>query len=137
MPTIDNTRRLLADDFSEEERELITKIGELYNYTIENITNVVNGQLDYANLAKASVSVNLTIGANGIPTVGAEFNAPPNMIGCQVLRAVNTSNAGRFPTNAPFVTFTRQQSGTYRIQHVTGLHEGDSYTLLLELTPSV
>lgn len=139
MSRIDNTRRLLADDYPEEDREFVSLFGEIYNFTVEQITNVINGQIDYSNLTKQLIEITVTVDANGSPTSGAVFTADANMSGSQVLRALNLSTPTNYVNSAPFITFTRVQSATtdvrYQIQNVVGLVPDEQYQLLIELTP--
>lgn len=139
MPRIDNTKRILADDYEEEYREFVSKFGEVYNFAIENITNVVNGRIDYTNLRKQLIEIQVVVDADGTPTTGASFTAEDGMVGSQIIRALNTTTPTNYVTSAPFMTFTKLQSFTtdirYQIQNIKGLVEGEQYSLLIELTP--
>lgn len=138
MALLDTPRRLLLDNISEENREDFRKFSEIYNYFIEQVTNTVNGQLDYQNLTKVLVTVDVTVDTNGNPILGGSFSAPQGMVGHKVLRADNLTNPNTFPTSAPFMTFTASNSGNgiYNIKNVTGLPANNKFRLLVELIPN-
>lgn len=135
MSTVDNTKRILADDFPEDDREFASQFGEIYNFTIENITNAINGQLNYDNLSKELVEITITVDANGTPTTSPDFIASVNMVGSTVIRAVNLLNFANYVQSHPFITYTRVQGEKYRIQNITGLNPDEKYQLLIELIP--
>lgn len=137
MALLDTPRRLQLDNISEDNRDDFRVMAELYNYFIEQVTNTVNGQLDYQNLTKNLITVDVTVDSNGNPILGGSFSAPQGMVGHKVLRADNLTNSSIYPTTAPFMTFTASNSGNgiYNIQNITGLPANNKFRLLVELIP--
>ena len=135
MGKVDNTRRILADDFDKDMREFVSKFGEIYNFTIENITNAINGQLNYDNLRKTLVEIAITVDANGIPLLGGNFVSEADMVGSTILRAINLTTVTNYVDSAPFMTYSRIQGEQYKVEHIAGLRSGENYQLLIELTP--
>ena len=133
MATIDTPKRILADDYPQEDRETIEKLGSILNYFMEQTTNTVNGRLDFENLNRQLIEIAVNINTDGTPIRVTQFVANQGIVGINIIRAVNTTNAVNFPTGAPFITFTSNGQGTYTIQHITGLRPGENFTLSLEL----
>lgn len=134
MSRLDNLRRLTEDgQFNEEQRQVIQKVAEVFNFHMEQVINVVNGNLDFENLKSNIAYVNVTVDTNGTPIQQTEFTSIGGAIGCQVISAQNLDNTVGYPSTAPFVSFTHRGSGVYRINNVTGLISGQKYRLTLKL----
>ena len=52
MPKIDTVKRITTDEFPEESREVAERIGNIYNYFAEQVTNVINGNIDSENTGR-------------------------------------------------------------------------------------
>ncbi len=133
MSTIDTPKRIIVDEYPQEDRETIEKLAIPLNYFMEQVTNTINGRLDFENLNRQAVVITVVTDGTGAPIRQTQFSANNGLLGINVLRAVNTRNPVNFPLNAPFVSFSSNGQGIYTIQHVTGLRSGEDYQLTLEL----
>lgn len=134
MSRLDNLRRLTEDgQFSDEQRQVIQKVAEVFNFHVEQIINVVNGNLDFTNLKSNITYVNVTVDANGTPIQQTDFTSTGGAIGCQVIAAQNRDSTTTYPTSTPFVTFSPVGNGVYRVRNVTGIQAGQRYRLTLKL----
>ena len=134
MSRLDNLRRLTEDgEFTDEQRQVIQKVAEVFNFHVEQIINVVNGNLDFTNLTSKLVQFDITVGANGVPIAKTSFRSNIGAVGSQVISAVNQVNSAIFPASAPFVTFSPLGNGIYEVKHVTGLQSGQKYTIIAKL----
>jgi len=133
MSFIDTPKRIIADEYPEESRETVSKLGQVLNYFMEQVTNTVNGRLDFDNLARSTTQITVNIDANGRPIRQTQFTNNVGLRGLTVIRAQNTSNPAVYPLGAPFISFSSDGTGTYTIQSVTGLQPGNNYLLTLEL----
>lgn len=131
---INRPKRILVEDFSDENKEVAEKIGYVINNFNEEIYNLVSGNLDVDNLRQKIVSINVTVNASGIPTQRTQFRTGlGNQInGIQCIRAENLTNSTTYPTSAPFITFTINNE-IVTISHVTGLNTNNKYKLTLLL----
>lgn len=135
MAFIDNVKPLTVEDFKEEFRRDGEIIAENYNYFSDQVTETINGRIDYENLAKSRITIDITVDSSGIPTRITQFSDIPNVSGISVLRAINLTNSLVYPNTAPFVSFNTINSGFYEVKHVTGLPANNNFRLTLELTP--
>ena len=133
MSFMDSPKRIIADDYQEEDRELIDRLGQTLNFFMEQTTNTINGRLDFDNLNRQLIQISVIIDSNGSPITGGQFSTTQGIIGINTIRAVNTANSSIFPTTTPFVNFTSNGRTTYTIQNISGLQAGQPYTLTLEL----
>lgn len=133
MPRIDNIQRIKVEDFDREQQEVVEKIAIIYNYFAENVSNVINGELDYDNTKNQIIDIEVTVDTNGIPSVSTKFTSRPGLQGTNVVRADNLTNASGYPTSAPFIVYTANGGGVYTINKVTGLVANQKYRLKTEL----
>lgn len=133
MPRIDNTNRLNAEDFPEEYREMVERLAIPYNFFVEQVTNVINGSLDFENLDRNLIQIELDMGENGNPVSTAKFSAERGVQGTNIIRVDNLTNTANYPNTAPFLSFTTNGSGLYTINNITGLEAGNRYRLVIEL----
>lgn len=69
--------------------------------------------------------------STGEPETPAGFQIDFNggrVLGLQVIRVENTTNAGSFPTGGVFITFS-QNGNQVNINHITGLIAGNTYNI--------
>ena len=133
MSTIDTPKRILADDYPQEDRETVEKLGNTLNYFMEQTTNTINGRLDFENLNRQLIEITVIANADGTLIRPTQFVAPQGLVGTNVLRAVNTINAVNFPLGGQNISFSSNGQGTYTIQHITGLRPGETFLISLEL----
>lgn len=125
--------RRLYDDITKkpEEKQLVTSLSIPINNNIEVLYNALNGQLTLSdNLSCTVVQVDVRVDESGIVRNGASFKLKNtlNVIGTQVIDAINLTNSSVFPSGAPFITGAQTQNG-YQINHVTGLPANNIFRL--------
>jgi hypothetical protein len=133
MPSIDTVKRIIADDFKSEDREVAERIGNIYNYFAEQVTNVLNGNVDYQNLNQSVVTLNVSTDTNGSPLRTTQFQASIGLIGTSVINARNLTNRVNYLNSQPFISWSANGRGVYTINNITGLRPGEEYELTLEL----
>lgn len=133
MPQIDNVKRINVEDFPSKDRETVERIANNYNFFAEQVTNVLNGNVDFDNLRRSTVTLELTANANGIPLATTKFSATTGLVGTNVISATNLTNRINFVDGAPFVVFSASGSGAYTIDKITGLVPNNRYRVILEL----
>ena len=134
MARLNNVQRIIIEDFQEEDRATVEKLANILNYFMTQTTDIINGRLDYENINKQLVTIDVTVDANGTPIQATNFAAQAGLRGGQVLRAENLTNRAVFPLSQPFVSFTPVQSGLYKVNNITGLQPGNKYRLTYEVT---
>jgi uncharacterized protein YuzE len=138
MATPPNIRRIRAEDFSAEDRELINKLSFSLNEFMDQTIFVLDGKVDFRNLNQQIVDVNIKASATN-ETDGTIINPPSiktsvkgKVIGVLVINASNRINPAIIPRSQPFVQFT---IGTDRVDilKVSGIQNNSEYTLKLLL----
>lgn len=132
MGQINNVNRILSDDFPEDSQETIERLAEILNPFMEQVANTLNNNVDFSNLAQKVVTLTLTVDINGIPVNVLKFNSTINRAqGCNVINARNLTDSSIFPSSAVQVFFSMDQSGSYKVNKVTGLQANNKYEIKL------
>lgn len=126
-----NYKRIISNDYPVENQKLIEQLGRQLNDGIEQLFAATGGKLTFADNFLCTVKdVEVTVGSTGNPINRTSLSLSNSEIvqGCQVISAVNKSNAATYPTGCPFISFT--QNGTQLfIDNVTGIQANNRYLL--------
>jgi hypothetical protein len=134
MPKLSDIRRIIPEDFSRDDREMVEKIAGSYNDFADEIYEVINGQLDFENLARAKIILDITFDSNGNPvgSNSAKSNLPTvSMVIIGKIQNLTNSSA-RF-TTSPYIDWTYSGNGLIKINYGIGFQAGTKYRLTLEL----
>ena len=133
MAKIDTVKRITTDEFKEEDREVAERIGNIYNYFAEQVTNVLNGNIDSENTGRPIINLTTIVDASGTPIKKTQFVNNTGLRGIKVIRAINNTNRVNYVDGHPFISFITQGTGTYTIENIAGLRANEEYTLIMEL----
>lgn len=134
MGKMRNIRRLTIESFEDSEsKEFVERFAPIYDELLDELTSILNGNIDDENVNGDTKSVSLIVGSDGIPVQTVKFTAETGLIGTRVINQQNNTNSTTYPTAGIVVSWTASGTGTYTINHVTGLTAGDKWTITLEL----
>ena len=134
MAKLDNVKRVVKEDYEAKYHGLIDKLAFVLNSFMEQVTNEVNGNLDFANLKQDAVTVKFTVNASGVPDgSGLLRTAVASPTGFQVIKVVNVDNPTTvFATTQPFISFTSgTSSGVVKIINISGLPANTAFNLTI------
>ena len=130
MAEISNAKRIIAEDFATEDRELVEKLSYVLNNFMLEVVDAFNKNINFSNLNQDLVDVDVTVDSTGKPITPTNIKSSvANVQGMIVIRATNTKNGSIPPKSQPFLTFTPTGSGLYTINNVTGLQDVTKYKL--------
>ncbi len=126
--------KLRTEDFPSDIQDSIGKIGKVYNQFTEQVFRALNGGIDFENLDRQLIDVDITTDSAGKlvnpPQVKLTNRSKVNGINC--VNAINLVNPSIYPTGAPFVSFSTNSS-ILSILNVTGIPVSSQFRLTLEL----
>lgn len=134
MARLNNVQRIIIEDFQQDDRETVSKLANILNYFMTQTTDIINGRLDYDNINKQLVTIDVTVDENGTPIQAVNFAAESGLKGGVVIKAQNLTNSVVYPLAQPFISFTPVQSGLYKVNNIKGLQAGNKYRLTYEVT---
>jgi len=121
--------RIITKDYDEDQQPIVEQLGGQINEGFDPLYSALSNRLNFEDNFLCSVrDVEVTLSASGVPlqrtSVGLSNTLPVKSV--LVLAATNKTNAGVFPTGAPFITY--QQNGNILfIDHITGLPPNNRY----------
>jgi len=141
MAKLEGIKRLVKEDFSQDDQDLIDRLGYVINPAFESISRILNKGIDVtSNLNQQIIDFSLRVDATGslITDKFVRFSLANNQCrGVQVIAAVNLDNPAVYPTTQPFVSFRiTQTAGVLSIENVTGIQANTRYRLTLLLIGS-
>jgi hypothetical protein len=134
MPKLSDIRRIVPEDYEEDFQESAGMIAGSYNEFADEIYQIVNGGLDFDNLARASVSIDIIFDASGNPIGNSTISTNLAYVSMIHIGKVtnNTNKSARF-TQAPYIDWSYQGNGIVKILYGINFTAGSKYTLILEL----
>jgi hypothetical protein len=134
MPKLSDIRRIVPEDFEEEEQELIEGIAGSYNEFADEVYGVINGQLDFENLARAKISLEITFDNTGKPISASSISTSLSFVSMiHIGKIQNITNASLRPSQVPYIDWTYQGGGIVKINYGVGFVAGNKYRLTLEI----
>ncbi len=133
MPFIDTVKRITTEEFKPEDREVAERIGNVYNFFAEQVTNVLNGNIDSENLGRPILSLEISTDSTGKPTQKTQFTSKVGLKGISIIKAVNLTNEVNYLNSHPFISYTANGAGVYEIKNLTGLIASQKYQITFEL----
>jgi hypothetical protein len=132
---INTFKRIIKEEFKEDQREMIDKIAYAVNPFAEEVIKALSNNLTVAdNLAQKFRDVTVEVDATGTPKQPLLFktNLTTNCLGILTMKAVNLTNPTTYPTGYPFLSFT-ELNNILTINNITGLPANNKFTLRLLL----
>lgn len=131
MAKIKNLPRLIAEDFEEENQDLIGKVAFVMNPAFEQLVQAFNKNITVEdNLNMQVKDVEITVNSKGEPTTTTSFKSSlkGTTKGLVVIKVDSLEKTTVYPTSTPFITFT-ESDGQVTINHVTGLVPNSKYQI--------
>lgn len=129
MAKIPNYRRISTGDFSAENSQDMNQLAEILNPFMRDVTDVINGQIDFENLSQNIIQFEATVDSNGVP-VNKQVNiGTPNFNGFNVINARNITNPNTYPTGQPFISAVPTGSQVVNINNISNLPANNKFLL--------
>jgi hypothetical protein len=134
MGQMRNIRRLTIESFQDSEnKEFVERFAPIYDELLDELTSILNGNIDDENVNGETISVSLIVDSTGRPVQTVKFTAETGLVGTRVINQQNLTNTTRYPNSGVNISWTASGTGSYTINHITGLTSGDKWKLTIEL----
>ena len=134
MGRLANVRRINTQDFSNEDQEVVAKIAEVVNFFMDDVVNFANGNVNYENLSKNLVTINLSVDSSGTPVnVNSIETGIINPTYLSVKRVINITNRALYPSGVPLISYTETGSTRVNLDNVTNLAPNNTYNIVIEI----
>lgn len=128
-------RRITEEEYPEDQRELISKLGVILNQFMQQTIDALNKKLNNQNLNRSIKSLTTkTIGGvpQGLILIKPDVNG--SVLGMNVIDCVNNTD-GLAPTGGIFISRTLFK-GLIKVTNITGLQDNKEYTITVEIIGS-
>lgn len=128
---LDNVRIINPTDYPEEMRDSIDILGGNLNDFMQQVVELSRGNIDFDNTAQELFTIDVTVGANGVPTTTAIIRTTKKVIpqGFNVIGARNLTAATSYPTGTPFISFSPKGNFLTEINHISNLPANQKFRL--------
>lgn len=136
MPKLSDIRRIIPEDVDNKSTpsDIVETVAGSYNEFADEIYQVINGQLDFDNLARAKVSIDISFDSAGKPVGNSTISSGLSYVSMlNIGKVQNITNSAVKFTQAPYIDWTLQGNGVIKINYGIGFVAGTKYRLLLEL----
>lgn len=129
MAKINNYRRISTSEYSGENAQMIQTLANSLNPFMREVTDAINGNLDFDNLNQNVIEFEVTVDATGIPQ-NRQVNIGRSAIqGLSVISARSVNNPSVFPTGQPFISFTPTGSNIITVNNISSLPANERFLI--------
>lgn len=129
MAKIPNYRRISTGDFSADNSQDMNQLAEILNPFMRDVTDVINGQIDFENLSQNIIQFEATVDSNGIPVTKQVNIGTSNFNGFSVINARNITNPSIYPTGQPFISAVPTGSQVVNVNNISNLPANNKFLL--------
>jgi hypothetical protein len=136
VPKLSDIRRIIPEDVDSKASptKIVETVAGSYNEFADELYQVVNGQLDFENLARRMITLEITFDPTGKPTNNSSIASGLSYVSMiHIGKAQNLSNSAVKFTQTPYIDWTLQGNGIVKINYGIGFQSGSKYRLVLEL----
>lgn len=126
-------KRITKEDFPAQYQDLIEKLAFPLNSHMEQVRNILSGNVDFDNLSREIITLRIQTDNNSRPISLPSFKSKlrSRVRGLVPISLSVLSSTNSYPSQAPFISFS-QNGAIVTINHITGLDPETTYELLLE-----
>lgn len=129
---LDNVRRIVVEDFKQEDRQTVEKLAEILNSFMDQVVLLSQGNIGIENLTRKIVRIDITVDANGKPMGVSQINTGLfSYAGANVIN-VQSLVGGENVISTPYLDCAYQGNGLVRINKFTGLPPGKKLRVTIE-----
>lgn len=129
MAKINNYRRISTSEYAGENAQMIETLAASLNPFMREVTDAINGQLDFENLSQDILEFEITVNENGVPQTQQLNAGRANVQGFNVISARSTVNPSSYPTGQPFISFTPTGGNVININNISNLPANEKFLI--------
>lgn len=134
---LQNAKRITLEGVPSEQQQAVSEIALVVNTFMEDVVNIINGNVGFDNLSREIISFPVQTDNLGNVKQAVDIKTRLSFAprGCNVCNIMMTDNPQQVPniTNTPFVCFTPLTNNSIRITKILNLQKNTKYTIFLEI----
>jgi hypothetical protein len=132
MGQLSNVRRIIVEDFAEEDRDAVGKIATVFNSFADEVVELTRKKINFDNLARSLVTIDITVDADGIPKGVSQINTTLSTFSGKNIVHVQSLAGGANVVSTPYLDCTYQGNGIVRIVKFYGLPPNKKLRISIE-----
>lgn len=129
---ISNVRRIIVEDYPEESRATVEKLATVINSFMDEMVTLSRNKIDYDNLNRSLVVLDLQVDANGTPKGINQINTKLTTYSGHKIINVQSLQGGDNVTSTPYLDCTPQGNGLVRVNKFHGLPASKKLRVTIE-----
>lgn len=129
---IPNARRIVVEDFKQDDRETVGKLAEILNQFMDDLVELSQGNIGIDNLTRTIRSIDVTVDANGVPIGISQINTNLNSFSGKNILDVQSLSGGANVISVPYLDCIYQGNGLVKIIKFYGLPPGKKVRVTIE-----
>lgn len=121
MGQLSNVRRIIVEDYPEESRETVGKLAAVLNQHMDEVTELSRKRINFDNLARSLVTIDITVDENGVPKGLSQINTTLSSFSGKHIAHVQSLSGGANVVSAPYLDCVYQGNGIVRVVKFYGL----------------
>jgi hypothetical protein len=127
-----NARRIVVEDFKQEQRESVSKLAEIINPFMEDVVEAINGNIGIDNMTRSIVKIDITLDSSGKPQGVSQINTGLNSYTGNKIINVQAISGGEAVISAPYMDCSFQGNGLVKINKIIGLATAKKLRVTIE-----
>jgi hypothetical protein len=129
---LSNVRRIIVEDFPEETRSTVEKLAVVLNSFMDETTALSRNNINYDNLNRSLVVLDLQVDPNGTPKGINQINTKLTTYTGKHILEVQSLQGGDNVTSSPYLDCTWQGNGLVRVNKFHGLPANKKLRITIE-----
>jgi hypothetical protein len=118
---LSNVRRIIIEDFPEEQRETVGKIATIVNPFMEEVVELSRKRVNYDNMARSLVTIDITVDETGKPKGMGQINIGLPSYSGKTIVHIQSLSGGDNVVSTPYLDCQYQGNGVVKINKFFGL----------------
>lgn len=129
---VSNVKRIIVEDFPKEDRETVSKLASILNQFMDETVELSRKNVDFDNLKRSKIALDVTLDANGIPQGAAQIKIGLTSYSGKNIVDVQNLQGGANVISSPYLDCTYQGNGIVKINKFHGLPLGVKLRITVE-----
>lgn len=121
MGQLSNVRRIIVEDYPEEDRNAVGKLAAVLNPFMDEVVELTRKRINFDNLARSLIVIDITVDENGIAKGIGQINTGLGSYSGKNLVNIQSLAGGPNVVSAPYLDCTYQGNGIVKINRFFGL----------------
>ena len=133
MGQISNIRRIIVEDYEKDMQPTIERLSNTLNNFMEEVVNLSRGNIDYVNLDRTKIVLDVSVDANSKPINLSQIQTGlSSFSGSIIINVQGVNSSTDVVISTPYLDCTYQGNGLVKINRIFGLPTAKKMRVTIE-----